>query len=220
MSSSGMRDSLLSGLGALRRGAAEGLNWGDPAGDEDRVSKLIAYLAELQRWNRAYSLTAIDDPAGMVIKHVLDSLSVAPWVHGRVLDVGTGAGLPGVPLAIMDPELDVTLMDATAKKVRFLNHVARTLRLQNIEPMHARVEEFDSLAPFDTVVSRAFSSLAELAEATRHLLGPRSRLLAMKGRRPDDEVAGLPQWIGVEAVEKLAVPGLHEERHLVIMSLT
>lgn len=220
MSSSGMRDSLLSGLAALRRGAAEGLNWGGPAGDEDRVSQLIDYLAELQHWNRAYSLTAIDDPAGMVIKHVLDSLSIAPWVHGRVLDVGTGAGLPGIPLAIMAPDLDVTLLDSTAKKVRFLNHVARALALQNIEPVHDRAEDFNTLVPFDTVVSRAFSSLAELAGATRHLLGPRSRLLGMKGRRPDEEIAALPEWIGIEAVEKLAVPGLHEERHLVIMSLT
>jgi len=214
-----LRDSLLSGLGALRRGAAPGLNWGLPEQDPSRVSLLEAYLKELQRWNRAYSLTAIDDPAQMVIRHVLDSLSVAPWVHGRVLDVGSGAGLPGIPLAIMDPELDVTLLDSTAKKVRFLSHAARVLKLQNVESVQVRIEDFESLAPFDTIVARAFSNLAELANATRHLLGPRSRLLAMKGKRPDDEIAGLPDWMGVEAVEKLAVPGLHEERHLVIMSL-
>lgn len=215
-----MKDGLLAGLGALRRGAAEGLAWGDPAGDSDKAPKLAQYLDELRRWNRAYSLTAIDDPSEMVVKHVLDSLSIAPWVHGRVLDVGTGAGLPGIPLAIMDPELDVTLLDSTAKKVMFLNHVARALGLQNIEAWQARVEEYEALAPFDVIVSRAFSSLAEFAAATRHLLGPRSRLLAMKGRRPDEETAGLPDWIGIEAIEKLAVPGLHEERHLVIMSLT
>lgn len=207
-------------MAALRRGAAQGLNWGEAAQDPARASSLIAYLTELRRWSKAYNLTAILDPHEMVIRHVLDSLSIAPWVHGRVLDVGTGAGLPGIPLAIMDPELDVTLLDSTAKKVRFLSHVARTLGLQNVEPVHARIEEYRSLAPFDTVVSRAFSQVKDLAGATRHLLGPRSRLLAMKGQRPDDELSGLPDWIGVEAVEKLAVPGLHAERHLVIMSLT
>lgn len=215
-----MKDGLLAGLGALRRGAADGLAWGDPAGDPDTAAKLERYLDELRRWNRAYSLTSIDDPSEMVIRHVLDSLSIAPWVHGRVLDAGTGAGLPGIPLAIMDPELDVTLLDSTAKKVRFLNHVARALKLQNVEPVQSRLEDFHSPVPFDVIVSRAFSSLAEFAAAARHLLGPRSRLLAMKGRRPDEEIDELPGWIGIEAVEKLAVPGLHEERHLVIMSLT
>jgi 16S rRNA (guanine527-N7)-methyltransferase len=215
-----VRDAILSGLGALRRGAAQGLSWGDPGDDPDRVSQLADYLDELQRWNRAYNLTSIDDPVQMAIRHVLDSLSIAPWVHGRVLDAGTGAGLPGIPLAIMDPELDVTLLDSTAKKIRFLSHVARALHLQNVEPVHARLEEFRSLAPFDVIVSRAFSSLAEFTGFTRHLLGPRSRLLAMKGRRPDEEIDALPDWILVEAVEKLPVPGLHEDRHLVIMSLS
>ena len=141
-------------------------------------------------------------------------------MQGRVLDVGTGAGLPGIPLAIMDPELDVTLLDSTAKKVRFLNHVMRVLNLQNVEAAQARVEEYNAYAPFDVVVSRAFSSLADYAGAARHLLGPRSRLLAMKGKRPEAEISDLPDWIMVEAVEKLAVPGLHADRHLVIMSLT
>ena len=215
-----MKDGLLSGLGALRRGAAAGLDWGKAADDAEKTSKLADYLSELQRWNRAYNLTAIDDPSLMVSHHVLDSLAVAPWVHGRVLDVGTGAGLPGIPLAIMDPELDMTLLDSTAKKIRFLNHVVRVLKLQNVEPKHARVEDYTSLAPFDVVISRAFSLIGAFALATRHLLGPRSRLLAMKGKRPDEELADLPGWISVEAVEKLAVPGLHEERHLVIMSLS
>ncbi len=215
-----MRQALTSGLGALRRGAAEGLAWGDPADDDEKVAQLAGYLDELQRWNRAYNLTAVEEPADMAIRLVLDSLSIATWVHGRVLDVGTGAGLPGIPLAIMDPELDVTLLDSTGKKVRFLNHVVRMLALQNVEAVESRVESYRALAPFDVIVSRAFASLADFAASTRHLLGPRSRLLAMKGRRPEDEIAAIPDWIMVEAVEKLAVPGLHEERHLVIMSLT
>lgn len=215
-----MHAGLLSGLGALRRGAAAGLDWGDPANDDRKAGQLLEYLSELQRWNKAFNLTAITNPDEMVVRHVLDSLAVAPWVHGRTLDVGTGAGLPAIPLAIMDPELDVTALDSTGKKVRFMLHAVRHLNLQNVEPMHARIEEYTSLAPFDTVISRAFASIAEFAGATRHLLGPRSRLLAMKGQRPDDELERLPGWISVEAVEKLAVPGLHAERHLVIMSLT
>ncbi|MDX1554831.1 MAG: 16S rRNA (guanine(527)-N(7))-methyltransferase RsmG [Xanthomonadales bacterium] len=214
-----MRQVLESGLAALRRGAAPGLDWGDPADDVARIGRIEAHLEELQRWNRAYNLTSIDDPSEMAIRHVLDSLVVAPWVHGRVLDVGSGAGFPGIPLAIMDTELDVTLLDRTAKKVRFLSHVARHLELPNVEAVHARVEDYSALAPFDVVISRAFAALEDYAAMTRHLLGPRSRLLAMKGKRPEAELAGLPGWVGVEAVEKLAVPGLHEDRHLVIMSL-
>lgn len=215
-----MKDTLLSGLASLRRNAADGLSWPDQKEDPARAIRLAEFLYELKHWNRAYNLTAIDDPEQMVIRHILDSLVVAPWVQGRVLDVGTGAGLPGIPLAVMDTELDVTLLDSTSKKVRFLNHAIRTLKLQNVEAVHSRVEDYQSLAPFDVVISRAFSSVAEYARMTRHLLGPKSRLLAMKGKHPESEIKDLPEWIMVEAVEKLAVPGLHEERHLVIMSLS
>lgn len=215
-----MHEGLLAGLAALRRGAAEGLTWPDASGDEARATQMEEYLSELLRWNKAFNLTAITEPGEMVVRHLLDSLSIAPWVHGRILDVGTGAGLPAIPLAIMDPELDVIALDSTAKKVRFMLHIVRHLNLQNVEPMHARIEEYTALAPFDTVVSRAFASISDFANATRHLLGPHTRLLAMKGQRPDDELEALPGWIEVEAVEKLAVPGLHAERHLVIMSLT
>lgn len=206
-------------MASLRRNASEGLSWSDTEEDPARARQLLDYLEQLQRWNRAYNLTSIEDPEQMVIRHILDSLAVAPWVQGRVLDVGSGAGLPGIPLAIMDTELDMTLLDSTAKKVRFLDHTIRTLKLINVEAVHARVEDYHSLAPFDVVISRAISSLADFAGMTRHLLGPRSRLLAMKGKRPEEEVTSLPGWIMVEAIEKLAVPGLHEDRHLVIMSL-
>ena len=214
-----MEDSLLSGLSSLRRNAPQGLAWPAAEFDPDHAGRLLDYLGELKRWNKAYNLTAIDEPDQMVIRHLLDSLSIAPWVQGRVLDVGTGAGLPGIPLAIMDTELDMTLMDRTAKKIRFLDHVIRKLQLVNVEAVHSRIEEHSSLAPYDVIVSRAFSSLADFAHTSRHLLGPRSRLLAMKGKRPDSELKVLPEWIGVDAVEKLPVPGLHEDRHLVIMSL-
>lgn len=144
-----------------------------------------------------------------------------PWVgSGRLADVGAGAGLPGIPLAIARPELAVTLVDSAGKKVRFMNHVKRALRLDNIHPVHARIESFEPGAPFDTLISRAFSRLDEFAAAVRHLCGEGVRLLAMKGRYPGDEIEQLPAWIEVVSVEKLAVPGLHEQRHLVIMTPT
>jgi 16S rRNA (guanine527-N7)-methyltransferase len=136
-----------------------------------------------------------------------------------LLDAGTGAGLPGVPIAIMDPELEVTLLDSSGKKIRFLNHVRRELVLENVTPVQQRLESFHARDSYDTIISRAFSDLASFARAARHIVGASSRLLAMKGRFPENELRGLPEWIHTESVEKLAVPGLQEERHLVIMSV-
>lgn len=179
--------------------------------------KLQRYLHQLERWNRSYNLTSIKDPAEMVRRHLLDSLAVSPWIgRGRLLDAGTGAGLPGIPLAICRPELEVVLLDSTGKKVRFLNHVRRDLGLENIVPVQERLESYRPDAPFDTIISRAFSSLADFALASRHLDCP--RLLAMKGRYPADELEDLPAWVQVDSIEKLAVPGLQEDRHLVMMS--
>lgn len=180
---------------------------------------LLAYLDLLARWNRTYNLTAVRDPLDMVSRHLLDSLAILPWAGtGRLLDVGAGAGLPGIPLAIANPVLDVTLVDSAGKKVRFMRHVKRALGLENIEPLHARIELLEAGEPFDTVVSRAFTSLSEFAASVRHLVSPGTRLLAMKGRRPDPEIEELPAWLSLEAVEELHVPGLHEQRHLVIMT--
>jgi len=185
---------------------------------------LLAYLDLLVHWNRSYNLTAVRDPAGMVSRHLLDSLSVLPWLEtatpAQLLDAGTGAGLPGVPLAIMRPGMHVTLLDSAGKKIRFLRHVKRELGLDNISPVQERLEEFSPAGFPSTIISRAFSELAQFAVAARHLLGPDTKLLAMKGRRPDAEIARLPAWIRVDRTEKLSPPGLHEERHLVIMSLT
>lgn len=181
--------------------------------------RLLDYLALLERWNRTYNLTAVRDPGDMVTRHVLDSLSVLPWVPaGRLLDAGSGAGLPGVPLAIARPELQVTLLDSAGKKIRFLNQVRRELVLDNITPVQSRLEAYRPDRAFDAIVSRAFSSLADFAAAARHLAG-HARLLAMKGRYPGAELRALPEWLRVDAVEALVVPGLQEERHLVIMSL-
>ena len=192
--------------------------------DDEQQAALLAFIDELQRWNRSYNLTAVRDPLDMVTRHLLDSLAVLPWIgDGPLLDAGTGAGLPGVPLAIARPRLQVTLLDSAGKKVRFLNHVQRTLGLDNVYPVQARLEAFAPRAPFATVISRAFASLSEFAAAVHamHRGAPFAapRLLAMKGRAPQAEIDALPDDVRVEAVERLDVPGLQEDRHLVIMSL-
>jgi len=183
-----------------------------------QANALLAYLELLHRWNRSYNLTAIDDPADMVRRHLLDSLAVLPWIDDTLLlDAGAGAGLPGVPLAIARPHLPVTLLDSAGKKVRFMNHVRRELKLENIRPVQARLESWKPDEPFGQVISRAFASLADFAAAARHLGAV--RLLAMKGRHPKAELEELPPWVSEVAVEKLEVPGLQEDRHLVIMSV-
>ena len=191
-----------------------------PALAAGQVAQLLAYLDLLARWNRTYNLTAVRAPAEMVTRHILDSLAVLPWVPGgRLLDAGSGAGLPGVPLSIARPELQVTLLDSAGKKIRFLNHVCRELRLGNAAPLQARLETYAPEVPFDAIVSRAFASLAAFAGAARHLAGA-APLLAMKGRYPEEELAALPDWVRLESVEALVVPGLQEQRHLVIMSVS
>lgn len=181
--------------------------------------RLLAYLALLHKWNRAYNLTAVRDPLQMIGLHLLDSLAVLPHVRGpRVLDVGTGAGLPGIPLAVARPDWALTLLDSNGKKTRFVTQAAIELGLNNLTVVHSRVEEYVSERGFDTVVSRAFASLGEMLEATRHLLAPQGRLLAMKGAYPTAELAALPQGVVVEAVERLAVPGVDAARHVVLLT--
>jgi 16S rRNA (guanine527-N7)-methyltransferase len=190
------------------------------AADPETEAALLAYLALLERWNRTYNLTAVKDPAQMVIRHLLDSLSIAPWVSaGRLLDAGTGAGLPGIPLALARPGLEVTLLDSSGKKVRFLNHVRRELSLDNITPVQERLESFLDEIRYQAIVSRALTDLASFARAARHLAHAPTRLLAMKGKHPESELRDLPQWVHIDSVEKLTVPGLQEDRHLVIMSV-
>jgi len=190
------------------------------AADSKQITSLLAYLDLLNRWNRTYNLTAAKKPTDMVTRHLLDSLSVLPSLRGRrVLDAGTGGGLPGVPLAIARPELEVTLLDSVGKKVRFLNHVRRELGLANIKPVQSRLETFAEDTGFDVVISRAFSDLASFVKAARHLLSDSGALYAMKGRYPEGELEALPARIRVDSIEKLKVPGLQEDRHLVIMSV-
>jgi 16S rRNA (guanine527-N7)-methyltransferase len=184
-------------------------------------AKLLDYLRLLEKWNRAYNLTAVRDPDEMVTRHLLDSLAVAPHLAGpRVLDVGTGAGLPGIPLAIALPALDFTLLDSNAKKTRFVTQAAAELGLANVRVVQARAEDFRPAAPFDTVVARAFASIPDMLAACAHLCAPQGRLLAMKGKLPESELAALPAGIRLVESLRLAVPGLGAQRHLVVLAPT
>ena len=181
-----------------------------------QVEALLGYLALLARWNAAYNLTAVREPAEMVPRHLLDSLAIRPWVRGRrLLDVGTGPGLPGIPLAIADPALQVVLLDANGKKVRFCRQAALELGLRNVEVVQARVEAYAPAEPFDTLTARAVADLPSLVAAVGHLLGPRTTLLAMKGALPAAEVDLLRQQGLAVAAHRLAVPGVGGERHLI-----
>ncbi|MBL8393502.1 MAG: 16S rRNA (guanine(527)-N(7))-methyltransferase RsmG [Candidatus Accumulibacter sp.] len=181
--------------------------------------KLLAYAALLDKWNRTYRLTAVSERARAVSHHLLDSLTVLPFVEGTtLLDVGSGGGMPGIPLAIARPELQVVLLDSNSKKAAFLRQVAIELGLSNIAVHCGRVEAYRPPAGFAVITARAFSDLALLVELSRHLLQDNGRWLAMKGLRPDDEIAGLPADVWLAGVHRLAVPGITGERHLVVMS--
>lgn len=183
--------------------------------DEAQVT-LLDYLELMAKWNQAYNLTAIRDPLDMVDKHLLDSLSLLPHVaDDPLLDVGAGAGLPGLVLAIVRPGLEVTLVDAVAKKVRFMEHAIRTLGLHHARALHARIEALEGQYP--QITSRAFASLADFLTLTRHLLTPSGRWLAMKGQMPHDELARLPTWAEVVETPRLAAPAALGERHLIIL---
>lgn len=182
--------------------------------------QLLAYLALLIKWNKAYNLTAVRDPDEMVSRHLLDSLSVVPYVldaGDNWLDVGSGGGMPGIPLAILFPERRFTLLDSNGKKTRFLIQVKLELKLANLEVIHSRVEAFKPPQPFSGVVSRAFSSLEDFANWTRHLGDGQSQWLAMKGVHPDDELQALPADFCLAASHVLKVPGCQGQRHLLIL---
>ena len=179
--------------------------------------RLLAYLQLLHKWNRAFNLTAVRDPALAVSRHLLDSLSILPLVQGpRVLDLGSGAGLPGVPLAIARPDWRVTLLDAKGKKTRFLGQVRLELGLENLEVVHARVEEHSPDELFQTIVSRAFAALPTMVDLSRHLLAPEGRWVAMKGRIPRQEIEAMGDEISVGVIP-LAVPGEEGARHALIL---
>lgn len=196
--------------------AALGLN-----PDASVRARLLDYLGELGQWNRAYNLTAVRDPVAMVTLHLLDSLSAAAHLHGqRVIDVGSGAGLPGLVLALAEPQRHFTLLDANGKKAAFMRHALRRMALANVTVVQARAEDYGAAGGFDTVISRAFASVADMVRLSGHLCGPDGRLLAMKGRYPEQEVAEVPPSFRLLDSRRLNVPGLAAERHLLILGRT
>ena len=185
------------------------------------VNKLMTYMELLKEWSGTYNLVAPRERDFLLARHLLDSLSIARWLQpGSLLDVGTGAGLPGLPLAIIKPDMEATLVDSAGKKIRFIRHVVRTLKLSNVHALNQRVEDLAGKGAYANITSRAFASLHDFVEAVRPCADENTRLLAMKGARPTKELKDLPSWVTVQSVEPLTVPYLHAERHLVIMSLS
>lgn len=188
---------------------------------------LLAYQAELLKWNGAYNLTAIRDPEESVTRHLLDSLSILPLLNDpalalpgpRLLDVGAGAGLPGLVLAIAKPSLQVTTLDSNGKKTRFMRHAVRALKLGNVEVIEDRVEAFQPRQGFDCVVSRAFSSLNDFFDKTTHLLATGGVWVAMKGKLDAKETADIPADVEIRESQRLRVPGLNEDRHAIVATL-
>ena len=184
--------------------------------DSARLESLLNLVDALEQGNAQFNLTAIRDRPGMLRKHVLDSMSLTPYLRGaRIADVGTGAGFPGLVLAVVDPQRSFTLIEATGKKARFVEQTAHRLGCGNVQIVNSRAESYRPSELFDTVVARALSSLADFVAYAGHLLAPGGRLLAMKGKRPDEEISALPKSFRVLAVHRLSVPGLTDERHLV-----
>ncbi|WP_053141048.1 16S rRNA (guanine(527)-N(7))-methyltransferase RsmG [Erwinia billingiae] len=188
---------------------------------DQQKNQLVGYVEMLHKWNKAYNLTSVRDPEQMLIRHIMDSIVVEPHLQGsRFIDVGTGPGLPGIPLAIVRPDAHFTLLDSLGKRIRFLKQVQHELKLVNIEPVQSRVEDFPAEPPFDGVISRAFASLNDMLNWCHHLPGKKGQFYALKGVVPDDELATLPAGFAVDRVVKLAVPQLEGERHLIVVNVT
>jgi 16S rRNA (guanine527-N7)-methyltransferase len=185
---------------------------------EHDAARLLQLLEELQHWNQRFNLTGISDVESMVSHHLLDSLAVHRYLHGAsIADVGTGAGFPGLPLALVNPERRFSLIDSNGKKIRFVSHAVRALGLMNVEPLQARAETLRPERPFDTVLARAFAPLPELLEVVRPLCGIETRVLAMKGKWPQSELDALPRSWRVADSHTLTVPGLAEARCLIVL---
>jgi 16S rRNA (guanine527-N7)-methyltransferase len=182
----------------------------------DITAQLLKFLRLLERWNQVFNLTAIRDINEMIPLHLLDSLVVAPFLHGnRIIDVGTGAGLPGIPLALIHPEKEFFLLDSNGKKTRFLNQAKVELGIKNMEVVHARCEDFTATPAFDSIVSRAFSSIPVMLAKTQHLAAPDGQFIAMKGIYPGQEIEQIPDGFRVLKTQQLTIKGLTAQRHVV-----
>jgi 16S rRNA (guanine527-N7)-methyltransferase len=182
---------------------------------DTQKTQLVQLVELLHKWNKAYNLTSVRDPDAMLVKHILDSLVVSPHLHGeRFIDVGTGPGLPGLPLAIINPDKQFVLLDSLGKRINFIRQVIQELGLTNVTPVKSRVEEYQPEVGFDAVLSRAFASLEDMLNWCHHLPSPEGSFLALKGQYPEQELAQLPDSIRLVATHKLVVPELEGERHL------
>lgn len=178
--------------------------------------QLVHYLEMMQSWNRIINLTSITEPREMVYLHIIDSLSVMPYLHGnRLLDIGTGAGLPGIPLAITHPDQHWVLLDKNSKKTRFLTQVIAELKLAHVSAVHSRGEDFQPAYCFDSILGRAFGSIRLFAETTGHLLCPNGKLIAMKGKYPEEEINDIPKSFTIQDITRLELNGMNVERHIV-----
>ncbi|MBK1600910.1 16S rRNA (guanine(527)-N(7))-methyltransferase RsmG [Klebsiella pneumoniae] len=185
---------------------------------DHQKNQLVAYVGLLDKWNKAYNLTSVRDPNEMLVRHILDSIIVAPYLQGsRFIDVGTGPGLPGIPLAIVCPESHFTLLDSLGKRVRFLRQVQHELKLDNVTPVQSRVEAFPAEPPFDGVISRAFASLNDMVSWSHHLPAANGHFYALKGLAQKEEMESLPEGYDIVEVIELHVPRLEGERHLVVI---
>ena len=203
---------------SLESALRAGLEALDTPCDEAQQTRLLDYLGLIERWNRTYNLTAVREPAEMLSKHLLDSLSVLPWVApGQLLDAGTGAGLPGIPLAVASPEREFTLLDSSSKKLRFVQQTLAIITLDNVTLENRRIEDYQPEERFDTIICRAFSDLQELHRHASKLIAPDGRILAMKGVYPMTEIECLEDKDVVDEVIPLKVPGMDAQRHLVCM---
>ncbi|RUO19148.1 16S rRNA (guanine(527)-N(7))-methyltransferase RsmG [Aliidiomarina haloalkalitolerans] len=183
---------------------------------DEQQQQLIALLGMLHKWNKAYNLTSVRDPAEMLIRHILDSIVVSPYLHGKtVIDVGTGPGLPGLPLAICNPDREFVLLDSLGKRISFIRQVVHELKLTNVTPVLARVQDYDSKNGFDSVVSRAFASLADMLSWCHHLPSADGRFIALKGLATEEELAAVEPPYRILAVHQLQVPTLEAARHVV-----
>lgn len=191
---------------------------------EQQIDLLVGYVERLDKWNKAYNLTSVRDPKQMLVKHIVDSLVVSPYLsktpnsNRKFIDVGTGPGLPGMPLAITNPDLDFSLLDSLGKRIRFITQACFEMKINNVSPIQSRVE--DHQGQYAGVLSRAFASISDMVNWSHHLVAPDGRFFALKGQVDKEEIEDLPNFVKVEEIIKLSVPELEGERHLVVLSKT